>query len=205
MVKNLSYENVDYLELRLDVIEDITSSKATDIIKSIKQITQTPIILTNRTKKEGGLFDKSEEERITILLENAHLVEITDIELSTDEELRQKVIDKANKTIISYHNFEKTPDKEFLQEIIDSSFEIGDIPKIAVKPNKMEDTFTVLQLLMENNGIIAISMDKIGSYTRVMGPVMGAPVTYAAINNESAPGQLDIKTTSQMIKKLKTD
>ena len=116
MVKNLSYENVDYLELRLDVIEDITSSKATDIIKSIKQITQTPIILTNRTKKEGGLFDKSEEERITILLENAHLVEITDIELSTDEELRQKVIDKANKTIISYHNFEKTPDKEFLQE-----------------------------------------------------------------------------------------
>ena len=138
MVKNLSYENVDYLELRLDVIEDITSSKATDIIKSIKQITQTPIILTNRTKKEGGLFDKSEEERITILLENAHLVEITDIELSTDEELRQKVIDKANKTIISYHNFEKTPDKEFLQEIIDSSFEIGDIPKIAVKPNKLE-------------------------------------------------------------------
>ena len=97
LVKNLSYENVDYLELRLDVIEDITSSKATDIIKSIKQITQTPIILTNRTKKEGGLFDKSEEERITILLENAHLVEITDIELSTDEELRQKVIDKSQK------------------------------------------------------------------------------------------------------------
>jgi len=191
------------LELRLDVIPDITSSKANEIIKSIKEITQKPIILTNRTKKEGGFFEKTEEERIKILSDNAHLVEITDIELSTDEELRQRVIDNANKTIISYHNFQETPGKDRLQEIIDCSFKIGDIPKIAVKPNKMEDTYTILELLIKNQGIIAISMDKLGSYTRVIGPVMGAPVTYAAINNESAPGQLDIRTTSEMIKKLK--
>jgi len=191
------------LELRLDVIPDITSSKANEIIKSIKEITQKPIILTNRTKKEGGFFEKTEEERIKILSDNAHLVEITDIELSTDEELRQRVIDNANKTIISYHNFQETPGKDRLQEIIDRSFKIGDIPKIAVKPNKMEDTYTILELLIKNQGIIAISMDKLGSYTRVIGPVMGAPVTYAAINNESAPGQLDIRTTSEMIKKLK--
>lgn len=201
----LSNEDIDYLELRLDVIPDITSNKAKDIIKSIKKITQIPIILTNRTKEEGGFFEKSEEERIRILSDNAHLVEITDIELNTDKELRQIVIDNANKTIISYHNFHETPNQEYLQEIIDKSFKIGDIPKIAVKPNNIKDTYTILELLIQNKGIIAISMDKLGSYTRVIGPVLGAPVTYAAINNESAPGQLDIKTTSEMIKKLKTD
>jgi len=187
----------------LDVIEDIDSDKAKNIIESIKEITQKPIILTNRTKKEGGFFERSEEERIKILSDNAHLVEITDVELSTQQQLRQKVIDNANKTIISYHNFDKTPSEDYLQDIIDNSFKTGDIPKIAVKPHTMEDTYIILRLLMKNRGIIAISMDEIGSYTRIMAPVMGAPVTYAAITDESAPGQLDIETTTRMIKKLK--
>lgn len=193
------------MELRLDVIRDITTEKATKIIKSIKEISSTPIILTNRTAKEGGYFKKTEEERIQILADNAHLVEITDIELSTEEKLRQQVIEKANKTIISYHNFQKTPSEEYLQEIIDHAFQVGDIPKIAVKPESMEDTYILLRLLMKNTGIIAISMDKIGSYTRVIAPLMGSPVTYAAINTLSAPGQLDIETTSKMIKQLKAD
>lgn len=199
----MSEEYFDYLELRLDVIEDINSDKAGNIIESIRKITQKPIILTNRTKKEGGFFEKSEEERIKILRDNAPLVEITDIELSTDKKLRQTVIDNANKTIISYHNFEKTPTEDCLQEIIDKAYEIGDIPKIAVKPHTIEDTYVIIQLLMKNRGIIAISMDKIGSYTRIMAPIMGSPVTYAAIMDESAPGQLSIKTTTKIIKKLK--
>lgn len=191
------------MELRLDVIKNITSQSATELINAIKEISQTPIIMTNRTKKEGGHFNQTEKERIKILSDNAPLVEITDIELNTEEHLRQKVIDNSNKTIISYHNFEKTPSQKFLQNIIDEAFKIGDIPKIAVKPEKIEDTYILLKLLMQNKGIIAISMDKIGSYTRVMAPIMGSPITYAAINNESAPGQLDIKTTSEMIKQLK--
>ena len=75
----------------------------------------------------------------------------------------------------------------------------------AVKPESMEDTYILLRLLMKNTGIIAISMDKIGSYTRVIAPLMGSPVTYAAIDTQSAPGQLDIETTSKMIKQLKAD
>lgn len=187
----------------MDTIKDITTEKAQDIINSIKKITSIPIILTNRTKNEGGYFEKTEEERIEILKNNAHLVEITDIELNTEEKLRQSVIDKANKTIISYHNFNETPEKEYLQNIITKSFSVGDIPKIAVKPNSIEDTYILVQLLTENKGIIAISMDKLGTYTRIIGPIMGSPVTYAAIDNESAPGQLDIKSTSEIIKKLK--
>ena len=107
------------MELRLDVIKNLTSQSAADIIHTIKELSDVPIILTNRTKDEGGFFNKTEEERIKILSDNASLVEITDIELSTNELLRQQVINNANKTIISYHNFEKTPSQEFLQNIID--------------------------------------------------------------------------------------
>ncbi len=194
---------MDYVELRLDAIENVTTELARDTIESVKSITSKPIILTNRTQEEGGLFQGTEDERVKILKENAPLAEITDIELNTEGKLRQSVIDNANRTIISYHNFERTPAQECLQTIIDEAVQLGGIPKIAVKPNSTEDTYIILRLLMENRGIIAISMDKIGSYTRIIAPLMGSPVTYAAIDNESAPGQLDVKTTSQIIKKLK--
>lgn len=186
----------------MDTIKDITSQKATHIINKIKQITEKPIILTNRTPEEGGQFTKTEEERIQILIDNAPLVEITDIELNTEKSLRQKVIEKANRTIISYHNFEITPELEQLQKLVDQAQQLGDIPKIAVTPNSMEDTYTLLKLIMQNKGIIGISMQKQGAYTRIIAPLMGSPVTYASITKQSAPGQFDIKTTSQMIKKL---
>lgn len=202
-VKNIPLEYVDYIELRLDSIREVSSQKADYLIREIRKITSTPIILTNRTQKEGGLNRLSEEERIRILEENASSVEITDVEYFTDDELRQRVIDAANDTIISYHNFDETPSEEYLQKIVDESFRIGSIPKIAVKPNSMEDTYILLGLQMKNKGIIGISMDKLGSYTRIIAPIMGSPVTYASISKESAPGQFDVKTTSEMIKKLK--
>lgn len=201
-VKQITNEELGYIELRLDTIQEINSEKATKIIKAIKEITPIPIILTNRTPKEGGYFKGTEQERIKILEENAPLVEITDIELMTETTLRQKVINKANKTIISYHNFQKTPTIEKLQELVNQATKIGDIPKIAVQPNTKEDTYTLIKLIMQNNGIIGISMGKLGAYTRIIAPIMGSPVTYASITKESAPGQYDIKTTNELIKKL---
>ncbi|WP_294968452.1 type I 3-dehydroquinate dehydratase [uncultured Methanosphaera sp.] len=195
--------NVDYVELRADVINDVTSAKVSYIIDKMKSISDIPIILTNRTGTEGGFFQGSEEERIKILSDNACFVEYIDVELSTDNTLRQKVIDNANKTIISYHNFNETPSFEYLEDIVIKAKNIGDIPKVAVKPQKLEDTFILLKLMMKYRNMIGISMDKIGAYTRVIGPIIGAPITYAAIDSHSAPGQLDIKTTDEIIRKLK--
>lgn len=195
--------NVNYIELRLDVIEDITSKKATGIIERINDITDIPLILTNRTKEEGGFFCSGEENRIKILADNAPLVEYTDIELNTDEILRQHVIDNANRTIVSYHNFEKTPSHDYLSNIVSEAKGIGDIAKIAVKPLKLEDTYILLRLLMEYDDLIGISMDKLGAYTRIIGPLLGSPITYAAINDKSAPGQFDVETTGDILKKLK--
>lgn len=195
--------DVDYVELRADVIKDVTSARVSYIINKMKSISDIPIILTNRTKIEGGFFQGSEEERIKILSDNACFVEYTDVELSTESTLRQKVIDNANKTIISYHNFNETPSFEYLENIVIKAKNIGDIPKVAVKPQKLEDTFILLKLMMKYRNMIGISMDKIGVYTRVIGPIIGAPITYAAIDSHSAPGQLDIKTTDEIIRKLK--
>ena len=73
-----------------------------------------------------------------------------------------------------------------------------------MKPETLEDTFTLLKLVMNNRGMVGISMDKLGAYTRVVAPIMGSPITYAAISQESAPGQLNINETSSLIKQLKS-
>jgi 3-dehydroquinate dehydratase-1 len=45
-------------------------------------------------------------------------------------------------------------------------------------------------------------MGKLGSYTRVIAPLFGSPITFASIKNASAPGQLDIQTTNDILSKL---
>lgn len=202
-LKSLNLDDVDYIELRVDTLSDVTSDMVRDIIQEIRDYTLKPIILTNRIKSEGGYFSGSEEERVKILYDNAPLVEFTDIEYMTDPLLRRKVIDAANRTIISYHNFTETPEKQFLENIINDSLHIGDIPKIALKPQTLEDTYIAVQLMIKYDNLVAISMDSLGSYTRIIGPIMGSPITYASIEEASAPGQLDTKTTNQIIKKLK--
>lgn len=204
IVENMDYDNIDYVELRVDTIDNINSKLAHDIIIDMKKICPKPIILTNRTSKEGGHFKGTEEERIKILVDNAPYVHITDVELSTDKHMRSEVINAAKSTIISYHNFEETPDIKILENIINEAYTIGDIPKIALKPHTLEDTYIIVKLMMKYENLIAISMDEIGSYTRIIGPIIGAPITYASIDEKSAPGQLDVKTTNQMIKKLKS-
>ena len=68
-----------------------------------------PLIATNRKIEEGGFFKGSESERIEILLEAAKHADIVDIELETDEEYLEKIIKASKSTIISYHDFKKTP------------------------------------------------------------------------------------------------
>ena len=204
-VNMIKDEDIDYIELRLDLIDDVNTHIAKELLGQIKHLTDKKIILTNRTKLEGGFFEGSEGERIQILVDNADLADIVDVELFTEKDLIQRVIDAADKTIISYHNFSQTMDFDSLQKIIDEASGMGDIAKIAVKPNSIEDTYVILRLLLENDNLIAISMDNLGTYTRIVAPIMGSPVTYASVGNKSAPGQLDIHQTIEMIKQLKHD
>jgi 3-dehydroquinate dehydratase-1 len=42
-------------------------------------------------------------------------------------------------------------------------------------------------------------MGKLGIYTRVVAPLFGSPITYASLDDVIAPGQLDIKTTREIL------
>ena len=188
----------DILEFRVDALQNPNADEVKNVIKKINY----PLIATNRFKNEGGFFNGSEDDRIEILIKAAKYADIVDIELKTGNELRDEVIEASKSTIISYHDFDKTPSFDELMNVVKQEKEIGDIAKFAVMPNNNKDTLTVLKVLSEVPNTIGIAMGDIGKYTRLVAPIFGSPIIFASISKESAPGQLDIQTTRYILEKL---
>lgn len=188
-------KGADVLEFRVDALENPNINEIKDTIKKINF----PMILTNRIDSEGGSFKGSEEERINILYECAHLVDYVDIELQSNDEYIDKIHDTGVKTIVSYHDFEKTPELDEIMYIVEKEKELGDIAKVAFMPRDLEDTLTILAVLSHCKDTIAISMGDLGSYTRVMASKFDSPITFAAGTDVTAPGQIDIETMKALL------
>src|SRR3989344_3078545 len=93
-------EVADIIELRIDYM-------CTPNLERLLKHSQTPKIVTNRTKYERGRFQGSEECRIAYLQEAIALgAEYVDIELDHYHSLERE----NTKLIVSHHNFEETPD-----------------------------------------------------------------------------------------------
>ena len=188
----------DLLELRIDFLLDPDPQNVIHLMEEINF----PLIATNRMMQEGGYFRGSEAERTDMLLETAEYVDFIDIELRTEDKYRSKVINASKSVIISYHDFKSTPPINELQGIVTEEKKLGKIAKFAVMPNNMQDTLNVLQVVNQSENTIGIAMGDMGRYTRVLASLFGSPITYASLNGESAPGQLDIEETKKIIDKL---
>jgi len=194
-------KGANLLELRIDGITEVNPKIIREIIDDIAF----PIIATNRSITEGGNFLGNEKERINILKSccDIEYVKYMDIELQTDPCLRNYILSKCKdanvKTIISFHDFEKTPPIDKLLEIVKEEKSLGDIAKIAVMPKNLEDTISVLAIMSRCVDTIAISMGELGSYTRVIASKFNAPITFATGGDVTAPGQIDIETMRLML------
>jgi 3-dehydroquinate dehydratase I len=196
--KNSFEAGADLVEFRIDAMDHPNPDDVLNIIKDINQ----PLIATNRKIDEGGFFQGSESERTEILLTAAKHADIIDIELETDIDHMNKVIKASKSTIISYHDFIKTPPLDFLLDIVSRERQLGDIAKFAVMPKTLSDTIVVLNVLSKVEKTVGIAMGDMGRYTRVVAPLFGSPITFASLDNISAPGQLDIQTTKNFLDKL---
>lgn len=195
VAKDCIKKGADILEFRIDAMDNPDSETLIDIIKTI----DFPTIATNRIDSEGGDFKGSEEERVNLLLAVAPYVEYIDIELQTNDEYIEKIKNTGVKTIISYHDFEKTPELSDLMYIVKKEKQVGDIAKVAVMPQDLEDTLVILAILSSCDNTIAISMGELGSYTRVMASKFNSPITFAVGSDVTAPGQLDIETMKMLL------
>lgn len=188
-------KGADVLEFRIDALDNPNFKDIQEIIEEINF----PMIATNRISSEGGSFKGTEEERIDILLKCAPLVDYVDIELQSDDKYIKQIHDTGVTTIVSYHDFHKTPEINEIMYIVEKEHKLGDLAKVAFMPNDLDDTLKILAILSHCENTIAISMSDLGSYTRVMASKFDSPITFAAGTDVTAPGQIDIETMKSLL------
>ncbi|HET8687573.1 MAG TPA: type I 3-dehydroquinate dehydratase [Methanosarcina sp.] len=214
--KKAAEMGADILEIRLDLLGIRDFEAAAETIRKIKSETGLPVIVTNRSNKEGGKWEGKETERIgllTNLLSIKDGPDAVDIELSAEREERDSVVKAARacgKTIIiSSHNFSKTPVFEEMKVIFEEAFPAGaDIVKLAVMPHSMRDVLDLLRVTLDaretGRAVCTIAMGKLGKHTRVIAPFYGSVLTYASIEGaaSAAPGQLPVNELKKIMELL---
>lgn len=206
----------DLLELRLDLLGTKTPEKAVEIIRQIKSKTNLPVIITNRSSKEGGKWVGREAERtglINDLLSLQDAPDAIDIELSTDRDKRDIIVKAAKKcgitVIISAHDFSKTPAAREMKSTLEEAFLAGaDIAKLAVMPHSMRDILDLLEVTLDASdagwAVCTIAMGELGKHTRVIAPFYGSVLTYASVESTvtAAPGQLPVAELKKLMELL---
>jgi 3-dehydroquinate dehydratase / shikimate dehydrogenase len=182
--KHLAEQGCQLVELRLDFL--VTPPN----LKRLLPERPCPVVITIRREKDGGRWVKSETERQMLLRQAiASGVEYVDLE----EDIAAS-IPRFGKTkrIISYHNFQETPEDLTHLHARLSSLD-ADVVKIATMAHSPHDNLRVMRLMRTSRvPTVAICMGEFGQPSRILAGKFGAPFSYATFHAERtmAPGQL---------------
>lgn len=208
----------DLIEWRADFFEQI--DQVDQVILAAQEISKNcsgiPVLFTIRSHKEGGQTIPLTEEGIVELLSSicqTDFVSMIDFEASNKPEhikqLREISSNYQKKLILSYHNFECTPNKSELLDRLRAAESYGaDIAKAAVMPKDEKDVLALLEVTKDaqdelNIPIITMSMGGTGAISRMLGWMYGSSVTFAVGEKSSAPGQIPIEKLRKIIDLVK--
>lgn len=205
---------VDMVEVRADYFQGLGSPDEVERLMTAVQfeLSEKIVLFTIRSEKEGGkrlppeIMDIDEINRMVI---SNKLADIVDVELSdgnpSKRELAELAHDNGVKIIMSYHNFEITPEQEFMTEKLQAMRAMGaDIIKIAVMPESIHDVYRLMETATYTKEkldipIVAISMGALGAITRISGALYGSDITFGALEQASAPGQIPVSDLKRMM------
>ncbi|HKK62582.1 MAG TPA: type I 3-dehydroquinate dehydratase [Bacteroidales bacterium] len=152
----------------------------------------------------------NEEQRLEILKQALKYgADYADVELESDPAFIAEIREVCNYykagLIISYHNFEKTPEIDELEDLLNKCYILeADISKLACKVSKESDAATLLSLYKDNRSKVIIGMGDRGRITRIASLFLGAPFSFAAFSREgvTAPGQYTFQEMNDLLRKL---
>jgi 3-dehydroquinate dehydratase type I len=203
-VKKIARANplADLLELRLDVME---SFRLEDMIQEASK----PVIVTYRSRKEGGHSSKDDETRAHHLLSAIeNKADYVDLEYNMPPDLRGQILQyrRESKIIASVHIIDNTPSREELDSILSGLAGTGaDIVKVVTRAQQREDNLRVMDLIPRATEmglkIIAFCMGEKGRISRVASLLFGGYLTFASLDRgeESADGQIPVKEMRELL------
>jgi 3-dehydroquinate dehydratase I len=185
-------KDVSFAEIRLDLTH-LT-------IPEIRQLfSHHPALIA--TCRKNGLSDTERKGMLLTAIDSG--AQYVDVEVESDQSYRDEIISFARtghcQVIISYHDYEITPDRVVLASIIDTCFsQGGDMAKVACMVQSERDGARLLGLLDDTRNIIVIGMGDKGKVVRIASALLGSPFTFTSSGQgkQTAPGQLDRTTLS---------
>lgn len=195
--------HVDGFELRLDALDDPASMD----LGAFRNLSARPMILTRRSASgHDGVVDMQFIERGL----NAGF-DFVDVEFAPSI-AREDLGRYRDRILLSYHDFEGTPDVAALAAEMRS---LGcSRTKIAVTPQSFRDNQRILEVLAigerrgawyspdaaadERSPLTIIGMGARGLYSRILAPYFGSEILFLARdeNGIAAPGQLTLGRAS---------
>ena len=185
----------DILELRLDLI-------VSPNLGALLASSTLPVIVTNRSKHDGGQYKGLDEDRLQSLRDALKAgADYVDIEVSTPREYLQPFLEESEPAniILSYHDFSHT--SEDLNPVYETMCEMpGEIVKIVTYARDLSDNLKMFELLKraksEKQKLIGLCMGDLGEISRILSPLFGGYLTFGSLETgqESAPGQIPAKT-----------
>ena len=177
-IKALTEQKVQMIEWRVDCFreaDDVAAVRA--VLDAVKPfLTETIFLFTFRTKQQGG-SRQMEEWKILKLNETAAKSGCADM--------------------IDLEFFDATPDDRILRMLMEQMQQGGaDVAKLAVMPQNADDVVRLLKLTNDMKQkyptlpIVTMSMGALGVVSRMAGEIFGSCITFGAVGETSAPGQI---------------
>lgn len=196
------------VEWRVDFYHDaLNISKVLETLRKLREaLGEIPILFTFRTKKEGGEKHISMEKYTALnkAVAESGCVEAIDVEIfSGDDVVAENIknIHAAGVAVVgSNHEFKHTPSEDDIIYRLRKEQDMGcDILKIAVMPQTKRDVLTLLCATERmytdyaEQPLITMSMSPTGVVSRFAGESFGSSMTFGAVGQTSAPGQVPVE------------
>lgn len=204
-IEEIKKSYFDIIEFRIDYLKECFDiNKIKKYARIIKENLNASVILTFRTKMEGGekeITPSEYEKLLKNLMDEKVDADTIDVEAKIDEDVVKNLIDYAHangyKIILSNHNFKKTPAENEIISLMHYMDDLGgDIIKTAYMPNDFDDVLRVMSCTKKacdeiDKPIVSMSMSELGMISRINGELFGSYITFGSVMKASAPGQVD--------------
>ncbi len=209
-------EHADAMEFRLDL--------AADPLAELDAYDGTlPLVVTNRAAWEGGEADDiGRYDALSSAVVHDAVVAV-DIELAalrgnapTGERshataLRETAREEGVAVIASVHDFESTPERGALVDLLADAAAEGDVAKLATTATAPADALAMIRATHEatatGHRAATMCMGEPGRHTRAVTPVYGSRIGYAPVDaaDATAPGQYSLATLRTLVDGLRDD
>ena len=204
-VQNALSATADFLEIRFDYLDPSIILNSLKILENIKN----RCIFTIRSRSESGNFQESEDQRKEYLkMLSSSRPMLLDLEfnsLSNDIQLFDFVRSNNCNILVSWHDFDKTPDRSFLIEQINKMKKFSNNVKLVTTALEFKHTLQILDLYDDfpDLNLVSFAMGELGILSRILCPIFGKNnFTYASLGRPVAPGQLSIQEMRKIYEKL---